>query len=153
MAGGTEREKLGVHLSGAIPNNHVDRRSIPTTSRTSGTSGAAVKVAGAVADFFKKSTCSMVQISGSDVEGVTNEAYLVTRGQPDHIPVCVEATSGSDGDPTSPPFVMLLHLARELGRGARALEERELLTVPMPGCHGDESVLQRQLQEPARGRR
>ncbi|KAJ1149432.1 hypothetical protein NDU88_002242 [Pleurodeles waltl] len=29
---------------------------------------------------------------------------------------------------------------------ARALEERELLTVPMSGCHGDESVLQRQLR-------
>ncbi|KAJ1144775.1 hypothetical protein NDU88_011070 [Pleurodeles waltl] len=28
----------------------------------------------------------------------------------------------------------------------RALEERKLLTVPMPGCHGDQSVLRRQLR-------
>ncbi|KAJ1134550.1 hypothetical protein NDU88_001001 [Pleurodeles waltl] len=29
---------------------------------------------------------------------------------------------------------------------ARALEKRKLLTLPMPGCHGDESVVRWQLR-------
>ncbi|KAJ1115844.1 hypothetical protein NDU88_004066 [Pleurodeles waltl] len=36
---------------------------------------------------------------------------------------------------------------------ARALEKRELLTVPMPGYHGDWSEVQQQFEEPARGGR
>ncbi|KAJ1171742.1 hypothetical protein NDU88_003600 [Pleurodeles waltl] len=43
-------------------------------------------------------------------------------------------------------LVLLYYYILATSCRARALEERKLLTVPMPGCHGDQSVLRRQLR-------